>query len=67
VHQIARYSAAPEPETSIRLEEQIDLVRRQSQALELELRERLDPIAGKSNTEVFIGEQSLDDDSNHVL
>jgi hypothetical protein len=66
VNQFTDNCAAPEPQTRIRQNKQIDLVRCQFEALPPEQRQSIDPIKRKSDSEVFIREQSLDDDSNRV-
>jgi hypothetical protein len=67
VQKMAHHRAAPEPQASIRLAEQVDFARRQVEAPEAELCHSFDSIERKSGPEIFVREQSVDDDSNRVL
>jgi hypothetical protein len=49
------------------LNEHVHLRPRELNADETEGAQRLDPIADKSNPELFVVEQSVDHDANHLL
>jgi hypothetical protein len=62
---VARLSGvSQEPQTSIRPAEQIDLVRAEIDTSQTQLGDRLNPVERKSDSQVLIGEQLLDNHSN---
>jgi hypothetical protein len=67
VHLIAHHRAVPEPDPLVSLEEQIDLIRRELEAQATKVREPLDPIERELDAELLLGQQSVNDDSNHSL
>ena len=58
---------AQEPQTSIRPAKEVDLVAGELETSQTQLGDRLHPIERKSDAQVLIGEQLLDDHSNARL
>jgi hypothetical protein len=63
----ASYFVAQEPETSIRPAKEVDLLAGELDTSQTQLGDRLDLIERKSDAQVLIGEQLLDDRSNARL
>src|ERR1700704_1945126 len=59
--------AGPEPGPRVRLDEQVDFLRRQLETARMEVGEGLHGFDDESNPEVFVGEQPVDDDADRLL
>jgi hypothetical protein len=57
----------PDPGSDVRLDEQFNFLRRQRETSQVQIDERVPRIDGKLPTEIFVGEQPVDDESDSLL